>query len=138
MIKQGDIFYFVDADLGKITKLKVSEILENGIVQFSNFKSVIHKDVVFLNPAPKDYFCSHSKCYGTKKPYFIFTKAEDAQQALVDYILPQILEVQQNIADNITKKYHKLIDKVEKLEKDLIKNKKDFNKKCNALKSKFV
>ena len=138
MIKQGDIFYFVDADLGKITKLKVSEILENGIVQFSNFKSVIHKDVVFLNPAPKDYFCSHSKCYGTKKPYFIFTKAEDAQQALIDYVLPHILEVQQEIANEIVRKHIKLIEKVEKIEQDLINNKKDFNKKCNALKSKFV
>lgn len=138
MIKQGDIFYFVDADLGKVTKQKVEEINHRSIVSFSYFKYVIHKDCIFLNPVPKDYFQSFSKFFGTNKSYLIFTEAEDAQQALIDYVLPQILEVQQMIADEIIKKYHKLIDKVEGLEKDLLKNKKDFNKKCNALKSKFV
>ena len=137
MMTIGDIFYFVDADLGKVTKHKLVSCNGN-IVKFSNIKYGASLICIRQNPTPENYFQSYTKFYGTNKSYLIFTEVEDAQQALVDYILPQILEVQQMIADNITKKYHKLIDKVERLENDLIKNKQDFNKKCNVLKAKFV
>lgn len=50
----------------------------------------------------------------------------------------QMLEVQQMIADKLRNEYQKVIDKSERIEEDLKKNTKDFDKKCNALKNKFV
>lgn len=98
-----------------------------------------------MNPAPEDYntqrgfTSSISEMYiyngsgsGYKK-YFIFSKAQDAHQAMTICILPKMIQRQQLLGDDLIQKYNMIIQKVEKLENE-IKNRQDnFIEECEKL-----
>lgn len=142
-MKVGDIFYFVDNKLGRVSKRKIVECVPpctQGKSESVSFTGGIktHPIWVYINPTPENYFCKHTKFFGSSKTYFIFTEVEAAQKALVEYVLPNIIEKQQRQADEIIKQYNKLIQEVEKTEIEIKSNTEKFYKKCNALKNKFV
>lgn len=143
-MEKGDIFYFVDMSIGKVTKHKIIEIVKpctqgkkEGIT-FSNFKCRTYEVWFIVNPSIENSYESFSKFIGTNKTYMVFTKVEDAQKALIELVLPLIIKSEQRVADHLIKQYHKLIQKVEKIEKEIESNTENFDKKCNVLKNKFV
>jgi len=143
-MKVGDIFYFVDNSLGKITKHKIIELIppctqgKSESITFSDLKYKAHPSNIRLNPIPENYFTSFTKFYGTNKCYLVFTEIEDAQKALINFILPQLVAEEQAIADDLIETYQKIIERVSKLENEIKINTENFDKKCNALKAKFV
>ena len=146
-MKVGDILYFVDINLGKISKHKITTIgkcnsFANGdydIIRFSNFKSYCYRVDLILNPAQDMFFGSHSIMRNNqRKSYLIFSKPEDAQQALVDYVLPRILEKHKKQSEELIQQFNKLVETAQGIEKQIEKEKKDFTKKCNALNKKIV
>lgn len=141
-MEKGDIFYFVDMSLGKIIKLKVKEkfMVASGKdgVKFVNFNYRTSEGWIYINPTPENYCKPFSRFYGTNKNYLVFTKVEDAQKALINFVLPKTLESKQLLAEVITKEYHELIQKIEEIENKITSNTEKFDKKCNALRNKFV
>lgn len=142
-MKTGDIFYFVDVALGKVSKHKVkivppSTLKQYESVKFSNLSYTTILSNVFINPSPENYFTSNTKFYGTNKCYLVFTEAELAQRALVDYVLPKKAEKIKEESDRIIAQYHTIVAKSEAVEIELKNNTENFDKKCNALKKKFV
>ena len=146
-MKVGDILYFVDINLGKISKHKIIAISESNaiahnhydVIRFSNLKSYLFRIDLYLNPLPMNYFNFHSIMRNNqRKSYLIFSKPEDAQQALVDYVLPRILEKHKKQSEELIQQFNKLVETAQGIEKQIEKEKKDFTKKCNALNKKIV
>ncbi len=145
-MKVGDILYFVDIKLGKVSKQKIVSIKENkslnlnryDMISFSHTGVSMFRSDLVLNPIKENFFSSYSISRNSRKSFLIFSNPEDAQQALVEYVIPKILEMQQKEADNLINAYNMLIGKVEETTNQLEKEKTNFNKKCNALKNKIV
>lgn len=142
-MKEGDILYFVDINLCKVTKHKILEIVPpctDGKYELVTFTGNIktHPNCIHINPASKDYFHKNTKVWNSKKCYLVFTEVEDAHKALNDYVLPRKVETEQKYLELLRDNYFKALEKFEALEVEVKKNKENFDKKCNALKKKFV
>jgi hypothetical protein len=149
-MKVGDILYFVDISLGKVSKHKINTVKPNNsfpkgdyacIIVFTGIRAYTYRSDVFLNPTDKTYFNSHTKMRNSHKTYLVFTKVEEAYASLMNYVIPRLIEQEQKKADEMIKEYHKLIEKVEDLEDKYMKltDKSDyFENTCNALEKKFV
>ncbi len=147
-MKIGDILYFVDPKLCKVSKHKIILIIENKIdtnrdydtIRFSNLKTSAYRVRLKLNPQHNKlyHYDSYSQMVSSVKSYLIFSRAEDAQKALVEFVLPELIKKQKIEADNIINSYNKLIEKVEQTQLQLQKETEKFKDKCNALEKKFV
>ncbi len=143
----GDIFYFVDVSVGKVLKCKITEItyrfsLNQGATIYFYGTGLgnrqVYKDNIFLNPTPENYFTSNTKLHYSSKCYLVFTEAELAQRALINYALPKKAENIQKDSDEIIKKYHEIVSKIQSVETEIKNQTEKFDNKCNALKKKFV
>jgi len=146
-MKVGDILYFVDISLGKVSKHKINTVKPNNsfpkgdyacIIVFTGIRAYTYRSDVFLNPTDKTYFNSHTKMRNSHKTYLVFTEAENAYESLVNYVLPRILEKKIQLSNELRESYFTSIEEVSKFEAELKKNKDSYDKKCNALKNKFV
>lgn len=145
-MKVGDILYFVACDTAKVSKHKVKSIGINtsnhdfNTVEFSDFKYKNYFQNLHVNPNSSDYSKLRSKFWGmnNSKRYLIFTDAELVQRALIDYVLPEKIETEKQLANYLMEKYMSIIAKVEKFESDIHKHNKEFTKQCNKLKNKIV
>jgi len=145
-MKVGDILYFVDISLGKVTKHKINTIKVNNsftrgdydVLVFTGIKAYAFKSDILLNPTSETYFHSHTKMRNSNKTYLVFTEAENAYESLVNYVLPRILEKKIQLSNELRESYFTSIEEVAKFESELKKSKDSCDKKCNALKNKFV
>lgn len=145
-MKENDILYLVDTHIGKVIKSKIKSIIFNqtftlghyDIFRFNKIRGYAFRNDMIINPDDKRYYESHSRFRNTKKTYLIFSEPDMAQKALIDYVLPRIIESHQKASNRLIDEYNKAIKKAEELDELLQKNKDKFEKKCNALKKKFV
>lgn len=144
-MKLGDIFYFVDVDLAKISKHKVIKLVppctqgENEHVKFSYLSYPTHPNNVIINPTlGQNIKAVATGFYGTNKTYLVFTEVEAAQQALVDYVIPKKIEREAEYCQLKREEFHTAVERMNAAENELKKQKENFDKKCNALKKKFV
>jgi hypothetical protein len=144
-MKIGDIFYFVDLSTCKVSKHKVIELVPpctQGQSEYVKFSYPLyyrtHPSYVHINPTPEEYPFKNTKFYGTVKCYLVFTEVEDAQRALVDYVLPKKIETEMEFCDLKREEFNMAVNRMNEAENKLKEQKEKFDKKCNALKKKFV
>lgn len=143
-MKVGDILYFVDIQNHKISKHKINSIKINNSfthgnydeLSFSGIKSVAIKMCIHINP--QDYNIYQTTFRNSHKNYLVFTEAETAYTALIDYVFPLILDRKIKSSDKLRDSYFESIEQISKTESELKKFKESSEKKCNALKNKFV
>lgn len=144
-MKLGDIFYFVDISLGKVSKHKIIELVppctqgKSECVRFSSISQITHPSYVRINPTLGQSINAISTgFYGTNKTYLVFTEVEAAQRALIDFVLPNKIEIEARMCNLKREEFNLAVEKMNKSENNLKEQKEKFDKKCNALKKKFV
>ena len=143
-MKVGDILYFIDMDNAKISKHKINDIKINNsftlgnydVLSFSGIKAVALRVCIHVNP--KDYSVYQSTFRNSKKHYLVFTEADIAYSALTDYVFPLILDRKIKASNKLRDSYFESIEQISKIESEFNKIKETSEKKCNALKNKFV
>lgn len=124
IINKGTVLYLVDTKIGKILTRAVYDITTTGMLGYEyqqikmvNFLPVpINTVYKVLDPKPDKYFTSNLKIGYGKKCYLVFTDKNLAQQALVNYVLPEMSKTAQAEADAIIEEYTKRVIKVEEIE----------------------
>jgi hypothetical protein len=144
-MKIGDIFYFVDISQCKVSKHKVIELVppctqgKSECVKFSYIPYRTHPSLIKINPIlGQDIHRISTGFMHSSKTYLVFTEVEDAQRALVDYVIPRKIEIEAEMCELKHEEFNKAVERMNNVENKLKKEKENFDKKCNALKKKFV
>lgn len=151
-IKVGNIYYLIDFNSAKISKIKIQEIkkdislgkdvYDRIIFNYNSYalfrETLTNKLISNINLESEMYPKQMFVFRNSNKTFLIFSDVKIAQKTLINFVLPTRLEQKKEEADKLIKEYQKIISKVEEIETSIQDNKENFDKKCNSLEKKFV
>jgi hypothetical protein len=130
LFKVGDIFYFVSFDSTNVRKkairtIEKKKMCDGNALGFgeesdkSNFVHIVYSDSeIIINPNLKALTDAGLKIEeASNRGYLIFSSIEKAVEALIDYIIPPMLEKQILILDKKQEEYFHELSKFQSLEK---------------------